>query len=252
MPLSDIKSEIKMVRNSERILAKATTLCQEEKDNEAEVLIKDALIEYPNNVDLLTKLGIIQVRLCKDDEAESTFRYVLKQDRDHEEAISNLGRLLDQSLRTDEAEALYRNYLQRKPSHCVIDDLCRLLLTEEREEEALEIARNHKKKFPTEVEAYDALRYTLVVIEDKLSGELDDERDSVGVTLNLLNNLIEQLDLFNQMKQELDITPLLERELLDEKSRVAGEIDHVLLSARIRNLSIPDKTLARVDTLLKL
>ncbi|MFW9808814.1 MAG: tetratricopeptide repeat protein [Candidatus Thorarchaeota archaeon] len=241
-----------MVRNIERILAKITTLCQEEKENEAEVLVRDALVKDPNNTDLLTKLGIIQVRLCRDDEAEATFRNVLKQDRDHEEAICSLGRLLDQSLRSEEAEALYRNYLQRKPSHCAVDDLCRLLLTEDREEEALDIARNHMKKFPTEAGAYDALRYTLVVIEDKLSGELDDKRESATVALNLLINLIEQLELFNKMKQELDVTPLLERELLDEKSRVAGEIDYVLSSARIRNLSIPDEILTRIDTQLEL
>ncbi|MFW9870700.1 MAG: hypothetical protein ACFFEL_13820, partial [Candidatus Thorarchaeota archaeon] len=57
---------------------------------------------------------------------------------------------------------------------------------------------------------------------------------------------------FNKMKQELDVTPLLERELLDEKSRVAGEIDYVLSSARIRNLSIPDEILTRIDTQLEL
>ena len=242
-----------MNRKPEHILEEATNLCQEEQELEAEVLVKDALIKDPNNLDLLTKLGVIQARLCKDEEAEFTFKSVLEKDPDYEEALCGLGRLLDQSLRAEEAEILYRDYLARnRSSHCVIDDLCRLLLTEERGEEALKLARDHVTLFHSDVEAYAALRYTLVMLEDKLGGELDNNRESVSVTTSLLGNLLDQLSLINQMKQGAVLTPTLERELLDETSRVAGEIEHVLTSARIRNMPIPEEIVTRVDTLLKL
>lgn len=242
-----------MDRESERILEEATRLCHDELEQEAESIIREALKSEPGNLDLLAKLGVILARLCKDEEAESTFRSVLEKDPDHEDALCGLGRLLDQSLRAKEAESLYTDYLRRHPEcHCVVDDLCRLLLSEERGEEALSIARDHMDQFRSVVDAYDALRYTLIMLEDRLSGELDDKRESADATLQLLENLIEQLSLFNQMKQDLAVSPDLDRELLDEESRVAGEIEHVLTSARLRNVPIPDDIVTRVDTFLKL
>lgn len=237
----------------EDVLDLASNLCQEEQDQEAEDLVKDALIRNPANLSLLTKLGIIQARLCKDDEAEATFRLVLEADPDHEEALCSLGRLLDQSLRAEEAEVLYRNYLGRNPSsHCVMDDLCRLLLTEERSEEALSLSRVHAALFLNDIKAYDALRYTLVMVEELLSVVLDDNRESAEATLRLLDNLVEQLTLINHLREKLDIAPTLERELLDEKSRIAGEIEHVFDSARVRDIAIPEESVTKVDTLLRM
>ncbi|MFW9793262.1 MAG: hypothetical protein ACFFEE_03080 [Candidatus Thorarchaeota archaeon] len=234
------------------VLREATRLCQDEKEQDAEILVTAALIDHPNNLDLLTKLGFIQTRLCKDEDAESTFQSVIAGNPDHEEAICGFGRLLDQSLRVDEAESLYRDYLERNPSsHCVIDDLCRLLISEERENEALEIARKHIQQFPSEINAYDALRYSLVMTEERLSEELDN-KESVNATLNILTNLVEQLTVINRIRQELDTTSLPERELLDEKSRIAGEIEYVFSSAQTRGISIPEEIVTSVDMLLKL
>jgi tetratricopeptide (TPR) repeat protein len=237
----------------DEILDTVTNLCQEEQEQEAEELVKEALLRNPTNLLLLTKLGIIQARLCRDEEAEATFRLVLEADPNHEDALCSLGRLLDQSLRADEAEVLYRGYLSRNPSsHCVVDDLCRLLLSEGRSEEALSLSRIHAALFLNDISAYDALRYTLLMVEEDLSGVLDDNRESVEATFQLLNNLVEQLTLINHMRQKIDTTPLQERELIDEKSRIGGEIQHVFTSARVRDISIPEEIVTKVDELLRL
>jgi tetratricopeptide (TPR) repeat protein len=244
---------MKMDRETEDILKMATNLCQDEQEQEAEDLVKEALLRDPTNLDLLTKLGIIQARLCKDDEAEATFRLVLETNPNHKDAICSLGRLLNQSLRAEKAEVLYRNYLSRNPSsHCVVDDLCRLLLSEERNEEALSLARTHAALFLQEIDAYDALRYSLLMVEEILSGELDDNRESREATLRLLDNLVEQLTLVNHMRETLDMKPAIERDLLDEKSRIAGEIQHVFDSARVRDIPIPEDLVAKFDRLLKI
>jgi len=238
---------------SKDVLDLASNLCQDEQEQEAEDIVKDALLRDPTNLDLLTKLGVIQARLCKDEEAEATFRRVLDVDPNHEKALSSLGRLLDQSLRAEEAEVLYRNYLGRNPSsHCVMDDLCRLLLSEERSEEALSLSRIHAAMFLSDINAYDALRFTLVTVEEMLSSDLDDNRESAEATLLLLDNLVEQLTLIDHMRRTLDTTPSLERELLDETSRIAGEIQHVFDSAKVRDIQIPEETVTKVETLLKL
>ena len=242
-----------MDRETKDVLDLASNLCQDEQEQEAEDIVKDALLRDPTNLDLLTKLGVIQARLCKDDEAEATFRLVLEANPNHEEALCSLGRLLDQSLRAEEAEVLYRNYLGRNPSsHCVMDDLCQLLLTEERSEEALSLSRIHAAMFLSDINAYDALRFTLVTVEEMLSSDLDDNRESAEATLLLLDNLVEQLTLIDHMRRTLSKTPSLERELLDETSRLSGEIQYVFDSAKVRDIQIPEETVTKVDTLLKL
>ncbi|MFW9769493.1 MAG: hypothetical protein ACFFEM_11795, partial [Candidatus Thorarchaeota archaeon] len=218
-----------------------------------EKLVKEALLHDPTNPSLLTKLGIIQARLCKDDEAEITFRLVLEINPNHEEALCSLGRLLDQSLRTEEAENLYRTYLSRNPSsHCAMDDFCHLLFSEERTEEALNLAKTHAALFPKELDAYDALRYTLVMIEELLSGKLDDNRESKEATFQLLDNLVEQLMLIKHIQETLEITPKIEHELLDEKSRLAGEIQYVFDSAKSHNISIPEEIVTKIDTMISI
>jgi hypothetical protein len=106
--------------------------------------------------------------------------------------------------------------------------------------------------FLSDAAAYDALRYTLVMVEEMLAKELDDNRDSEETTLSLLDNLVEQLTLVDYMQKTLDTTPSLEGELLDENSRIAGEIQHVFDSARVRDMPIPEEIATKVELLLKL
>jgi Flp pilus assembly protein TadD len=185
-----------MKPESEKVLKKAADLCQDERELEAEVLVKEQLAADPDNLELMTKLGEIQARLCNDHEAESTFRAVLVRDPNHEDAVCGLGRLLDQALRTGEAEQIYRDFLQNNPvGHCALEDLCRILLAEDQTDEALALARNQVEHYGNNPQAFDAIRYLLHILEDQLESELNDDRENETIFTQLMNNLLEQLEL---------------------------------------------------------
>ncbi|MFW9802159.1 MAG: tetratricopeptide repeat protein [Candidatus Thorarchaeota archaeon] len=217
------------VRNA---LDRASKLCDEECDEEAQGVILDALGSYPENPDLRTMLGKIQARLQREDEAEVTLRGVLKDDPLHEDASCALGRLLDQSLRTDEAEKVYRRLLTESPaSHCALDDLCRLLLAEGQCFEALEVARAHANRFPDCLEAYDGLRYLLAIVEDELcEGYISESTDNETLE-KLTVNLLEQFDVMMRIKK--NVGPLsgmeepLATDMQEEYLRIVGELDHL-------------------------
>ncbi|MHA2355714.1 MAG: hypothetical protein ACXADC_11100 [Candidatus Thorarchaeota archaeon] len=228
------------VRN---VLDRASQLCDDECDDEAELLIVEALKDHPKNLDLRAMLGSIQSRLHRDEEAEITLKGVLEMDPRHEDAACALGRLLDQSLRTDEAEQVFRELLKNSPeSHCALDDLCRLLLAEDRPIEALDAARNHAIKFPDRLEAYDGLRYLLAAFEDEICGGYVSESTSVETLEQLLVNMLEQYDTI--LKIEKNVGPFSEMpesiscDLQNEYLRIAGELEHLSGIIRDRNITL--------------
>ena len=238
-----------MKHDSDDVLKQATALCQDERELEAEVLIKEQLAADPDNLELMTKLGVIQARLCNDHEAESTFRSVLIRDPNHEDAVCGLGRLLDQALRTEEAEQIYRNFLQKNSvGHFALEDLCRLLLSENRIDEALKLANNHVKQYRDTPQAFAALRYTLHVLEDQLEAELNDDRENEAIFTQLVNNLLDQLELVLSIESEFDLSNSRRTELDDDKTRLLSELEYLVRSASGRKITVSDKLQTRISS----
>jgi tetratricopeptide (TPR) repeat protein len=239
-------------RDSDNILQEASELCNDEREQEAEILVKDQLSVDPNNLQLMTKLGEIQARLCRENEAEATLRNVLNRDPNYEDAVCFLGRLLDQSLRVEEAERVYREFLQNNPTgHHALDDLCRFLLSENRIDEALELARNQVEKYSDQHDAYSALTNVLHILEDESESYLDDDQENKGLFTEYMNNLLEQLELVFKLETHIDITEDLLCEVEDEKSRLSCEIDQLLKSAGTRNISLSSDFEDRIKSTLQ-
>ncbi|MFW9887023.1 MAG: hypothetical protein ACFFER_02500 [Candidatus Thorarchaeota archaeon] len=237
-------------------LDRASKLCYEECDEEAERVILDALGSYPENLDLRTMLGRIQARLQREEEAEVTLRGVLKDDPLHEDASCALGRLLDQSLRTDEAEQVYRRLLAESPaSHCALDDLCRFLIAEDRQLEALDVARKHAGRFPDCLEAYDGLRYLLAIIEDEICGGYISESTDNETLEKLAANLLEQFDAI--MRIERNIGPLshlgesIASDMQEERLRIVAELEHLSGVIDERGLDLPLSLNRQLTTAIK-
>jgi tetratricopeptide (TPR) repeat protein len=237
-------------------LEKATRLCDEECDEDAEVLILDALSKFPDHADLLTILGKIQSRLHKEQHAETTLKAVLAKNPNHEDASCALGRLLDQSLRTEEAETLYRGLLERRPdSHCALDDLCRLLIGEGRYLEALDVARDHVDRYPDSLEAYDGLRYLLAVLEDEICGGYVSESTDNETIEKLAVNLLEQFDAITRI--EKNIGPLsglgepTASDMQEEYLRIVAELEHLSGVIEARGLDLPLSLSRQLTTVVK-
>ena len=240
----------KMKHESEKVLKEVTDLCQDERELEAEVLVKEQLAADPDNLELMTKLGEIQARLCNDHEAESTFRAVLVRDPNHEGAVCGLGRLLDQALSTEEAEYIYKEFIQNNPvGHCALEDLCRILYSEERVDEAFELARNQIKQYGDNANAFDALRYLLLVEEDHLESELNDDRENESIFTRLMNNLLEQVELVIRIESLGDLTDDLRTELDDDRTRLVGELDHIIKSTPSRKIKVSEEFRNRIASL---
>lgn len=239
-----------MPDKSDKVLKEVSELCQDERELEAEVLVKAQLAADPDNLELMTKLGEIQARLCNDHEAESTFRAVLVRNPNHEGAVCGLGRLLDQALRTDEAEQLYREFIQNNPiGHCALEDMCRILYSEERADEAFEFARNQVKQYGDNVNAFDALRYLLHVEEDNLESELNDDRENESLFTRLMNNLLEQVEMVLRLEYFDEHSDTLRIELEDDRTRLVGEIEHLIKSAPSRKIRVTDELRNRLTSL---
>jgi tetratricopeptide (TPR) repeat protein len=247
--ISNLKLVTSMDEESDKVLQEVSELCHQERELEAEVIVKEQLADDPDNLEFMTKLGEIQARLCNDYEAESTFRAVLVRNPNHEGAVCNLGRLLDQALRTDEAELIYRDFLQNNPAgHNALDDLCRILFVEERVEEALKLARDQITRYGSQYKAYDALRYLLEVLEDGLDSELYDDRENEALFTQLMDNLLEQLDLVIQIESTDDLPIDMQTELNDDRVRLIGEIEELLKSAVTRGFIVPPKLDSRIKS----
>ena len=228
----------------EKALNRASALCDEECDGDAERVLLEALEKHPKNLDLRTMLGKVQSRLHREEEAEITLRRVLEENPLHEDASCALGRLLDQSLRSDEAEQVYRELLKESPSsHCALDDLCRLLLAEDRPLEALDVAREHVDRFPDHIEAYDGLRYVLVVIEDELSEGYINDSTSDETLERLAVNLLEQYEVILKMEGNIGAFSSLPEniscDLENEYLRIVGELEYLSEIISDRGINLP-------------
>jgi len=237
---------------SEKVLQKASELCNDERELEAEVLLKEQLAIDPDNLEIMTKLGETQARLCNDAEAERTYRTVLIRDPNYEDAVCALGALLDQSLRTEEAEQIYNEFLHRNPAgHTALDGLCRLLLSENRIDEALKLARKQVGEYEKDPNALKPLIYVLEILEDDLEFRLYEDWGNHTIFAQYLNNLLEQLELVFKRETLTTTTEEFRCELEDEKSRLVCEIDQLLKNAASRKISISDELEQRVVSSLK-
>lgn len=244
-----VKKVTCLKKGSEDVLEEANNLCESDRDLEAEVLVKTQLANDPENLELHTKLAYIQSRLCRDSEAETTFRFVISRNSAIEDAVCGLGRLLDQSLRTEEAEKLYRDFLKSNPpGHCAFEDLCRLLLSEGRADEALTLARKHAKLYGDQLNAFDGIRYVLLILEDQLKSELDDNPESELVFFSLLDTLFEQLDVVSKIEENVETPEVLLSDLADDRVRLLGDIVELLQRASNRGISVPDDYQKRLSS----
>ncbi|NHJ13531.1 MAG: hypothetical protein EAX95_07625 [Candidatus Thorarchaeota archaeon] len=237
------------------IIAEALALCDDENPSEAIKLLEEALVDYPEDVNLLTTFGIVQANLGFEDEAESTFRRVLKIESHHEGALCALGRLLDSALRTDEAQELLRNFLKEQPrSHCAVDDLCRILYSEGRVEESLKIAQEHASNYPKEVDAYSAARYVLARVEDSLCFEYEGNEDDPEFLGELFSVFVNQFEMILKMEKELGEDALREREIFNDLQedvlRLTGELEHLIERAKNIAWKGKESMMQKVEPLL--
>lgn len=244
-----------MKKSIREVREETSDLMEDEKTVEAERALLDATRDHPNDLDLLSMLGIVQARLHKEEEAESTFRSVLERNPRHEEAACALGRILDNSLRTEEAEALYKEVLSKKPdSHCALDDFCRLLLSEGRDEEALKIARGHVESHPRSIDAYDGLRYVLARREDRLEGMIDAVDPGPALVLELFLTMLEQLETVDTAFDSVDVKTMTEDTLTDleeERIRLKVEIGHLRTQMSDMGHAIEPGLESRINSVLK-
>ena len=239
-----------MKDESDKVLKEVSELCQDERELEAEVLVKERLAADPDNLELMTKLGAIQARLCNDHEAEFTFRAVLVRNPNHEGAVCGLGRLLDQALRTEEAEQLFKEFVQNNPAgQCALEDLCRIHYSEGRADEAFDLARNQVKQYSDDVNAFDALRYLLHVEEDNLESELNDDRENESLFARLMNNLLEQVEIVLRIEYFDEHSDDFRTALEDDRTRLVGEIEHLIKSALSRKITVSDELHSRLTSL---
>jgi len=241
-----------MSHDSKKVLERAADLCNDERELEAEVLLHEQLAIDPDNLELMTKLGETQARLCNDNEAEATFRTVLIRDPNYEDAVCALGALLDQSLRSEEAERLYRDFLLRNPaSHQALEGLCRLLTSEDRSGDALKLARKQVIEFEDELDAYRPIVYVLEILEDDLEFTLLENWDDQTAFEDYLDNLLEQLELVLKREKFLVASEDFICEIQDEKSRLVCEIDQLLEQAASRNIKISSDLKEQVSSIIK-
>ncbi|MFX1368942.1 MAG: hypothetical protein ACFFAY_10115 [Promethearchaeota archaeon] len=234
---------------------KAIALCNEENATQAESLLQSLIHKYPENVELLTAYGKVQSYLDLECEAEATFRTALAIDSDYEDAVCALGRLLDQSLRSEEAELLLRDLLTRQPgSHCAMDDLCRILLTEDKMDEALELADSHTRLFSKDIDAYSASRYVLARLEDMLRFDNEGPDLDEQTTEKLLASLNMQFELILRMEKEIGEDGLRDADLLcdihEDLVRLTGEMEYLLPLTRGISSSRIDEILKRTNGLI--
>jgi len=243
-----------MKKSTREVREKASNLMEAEKTDEAERALIVALQNHPNDLDMLSMLGIVQARLNKEEEAESTFRSVLERNPCNEEAACALGRILDNSLRTEEAEALYKDVLSKRPnSHCALDDFCRLLLSEDREEEAVQIARDHAESHPQSIDAYDGLRYVLAKREDRLEGMVDTVDPDPALVHELFQTMLEQLETVHTALDCMDVKTMPEDTLADleeERIRLKVEIGHLRAQMSEMGLAIEPDMESRINSAL--
>lgn len=216
----------------EEVITKAEELCTLCEEKAAETLVKEALSGSPDDPNLQTELAIIQSRLGYDGKAETLLRRVIRSNPNLERAVSALGNLLNNSLRTDEASSLYRTFLQSNPhGHVVLDDLCRLLIDDGDEKEALRLARKHAIDYPSEPQAYDALRYVLDRLEDDLADEVAENPSSSSHLRDFASNIIEQYSVLKKMEAQalepgVDFEDFIQ-DIHEDLIRIYGEMDDI-------------------------
>jgi tetratricopeptide (TPR) repeat protein len=239
------------------IIAEALALCDDENPSEASELLLQALLDYPEDVNLLTTMGIVQSKLDLEDEAESTFRKVLGIESHNEIALCALGRLLDSELRSDEAQELLRNFLREQPqSHCAVDDLCRILYSDGRVQESLEIAQKHAFHYPKEVDAYSAVRYILARIEDSLCFDYEGSEDNPEHIEELFSVFAKQFEMILRMEKEIGVEALGERGILsdlqEDTIRLTGELEHLMERAKGIAWQEKESMMQRIRPLLEI
>ncbi len=239
----------------EEILVFAKASCYEDEFELAEVLLREKLQLHPNNLDVITQLGVILAKRDNDVESEKLLRGVLDTDPFFEPAISALGHMLDNTLRSEEAEQLYRDKLSEKADcHSVVDDLCRLLWSEDIRDIASNEAREHASKYPHNPNAYDALRYVLSKMEDYLEEKCEDADYADECLIQFADTLASHIEVLMEIESNVpkdiliqgDFQPCIDQDLV----RLAGELEHLNDRLAKQNAKITADLRKRIETVL--
>ncbi len=244
---------LKMNEEIDQVLRLAAKSVYEEDIEKARELLVDLSQKFPEDLRVTTELGIIYAKLQKDHKAELLLREVIKKDPKFERAVSSLGHILDNSLRTVEAEELYRFFLEGyDASHCITEDLCRLLESEGRIEESLSIATAHASAYPEDIDAYNPIRFLLLQIEDRLEVEVEESNYSAKSRLKLLENHLHQFEIFQKIESNVNSLSELDIECLeDDIIRSFGEVKQLQSILNGQNAIIPDNLMQRINIAVK-
>jgi tetratricopeptide (TPR) repeat protein len=231
----------------------ARGLHEDGHEEESEWVLRDALSKNPDSPKLLTELAAVLVRNNRDTAAEKLLREIIEDHPKEERAISLLGRLLDSLLRTDEAKELYRSKLKENPElHVVTDDLCRILLSEDKQEKALDLSWDHAERFSDKPGAYDAVRYVLMTKQEEL--ELEPYETDSSTLNELADNLIQQskiiLKMDDNVPEDTKNEDSLGFDLMDEMNRIECDLEHVLNTADESDMKVSNQTKKRANQLL--
>src|SRR5688500_9520818 len=98
-------------------LRQAASLLQLGKPEEAEPILRRAILHAPRNADVHNLLGIILDQRGKFKEAEQEYREALRLNQTGISPLANLGVLLARTGRSEEAIKAFESVLQRSPNH---------------------------------------------------------------------------------------------------------------------------------------
>jgi predicted Zn-dependent protease len=240
-----------------RLWMEVSLLIDDERYQEAEERLRQVLLDRPENVDVMTRLGEVLAYQHKEREAEKVLKHVLSKQPTHETAVSLLGRLLDNSLRVEEAEDLLRDALEKSPSsHCVKEDLCRLLYDEGRVEEAFQLAREHVDRYSESPQAYNPLRYLLVRREENLEDELVESDCAPESYIEIAKNAVMQYDLLTSLESALasqepsEANDEVAKDVLADIFRVIGDIEDTREQMAIRKGRMPPELQRRIKKIV--
>ena len=137
--------------------------------------------------------------------------------------------------------------------HVVTDDLCRILLSEDREKKALDLAWDHAERFADEPGAYDAVRYVLMTKQEYL--ELEPYETDSSTLNELAENLIQQSKIIVEMDDSIPEDSKNEDslgfDLMDEMNRIECDLEHVLNTADENDMKVSKQTKKRANQLLE-
>jgi hypothetical protein len=130
----------------------------------------------------------------------------------------------------------------------VVEDLCRLLVSEKKLEEALVLATQHSISQPDVLDAYNPIRFVLLQLEDLLEIQVEKNNYSVKSRIQLLRNQLHQFEVYLTIEENVERISQVDIDCLhDDLIRAYGDVMHLYSLLEKQNSSIPDQVLQKVQ-----